>query len=72
MTRFSLRPEIHVPWTGLAAFAVLVYVVRSWLRGWVFVPDAGDLIVFGAFAAILVVREIARHLADDGEEPQDR
>lgn len=71
MSPLRLRPEIHVPWHVLAAFAAAVYVLRSALRGWDFRPSILDLVVFGGFAAILVARSLlaARIRSDEEERP---
>lgn len=59
MTSARLRPSgLRLPWQTLAAVAVAAYVVESALRGWNFMPDVLDMIVFGAFAAILIARPL--------------
>lgn len=58
MSPLRLRPEVSVPWPALAVFAAVLYVVRSALRGWDFRPTAIDLLIWGGFAAILVVRAL--------------
>lgn len=71
MSPLRLRPDIHVPWQVLAAFAAAVYVLRSALRGWDFRPSVVDLLVFGSLAAILVARSLlaARIRSDDDPTP---
>jgi hypothetical protein len=62
------RPELKAPWWALIGFAVLVYVVRSALRGWDLTPDATDVIVFGGLLVIVAMRPvIARLMRDDDD-----
>jgi hypothetical protein len=74
MSSARLRPSgLRLPWQALAAIAVGAYVLESALRGWDFVPDVLDLIVFGAFALILIARPLlARSLRDDDDEEHHR
>ena len=74
MSSARLRPAgLRLPWQALVAIAVSAYVLESALRGWDFVPDVLDLIVFGAFAVILIARPLlARSLRDEDDEDQDR
>lgn len=62
------RPELKVPWWALIGFAVLVYVVRSALRGWDFTPDATDVIVFGGLLVIVAMRPVIAHLMRDDDD----
>jgi hypothetical protein len=75
MSPLRFRPEIRVPWQAILAFVVLAYVVRSALRGWDFVPDVLDLVVFGGLALVLIARPlVARMPAEENghEEPPRR
>lgn len=65
-----LRPEIRAPWWALAGFAAALYVLHSALRGWDFRPDAADLLVFGLFAALLLLRPLLVRLMKD-DDPED-
>lgn len=72
MSPLHLRPEgLRLPWQALAAFALIVYAVRAALRGWDFVPDVLDLLVFGALAAILLARPLVARLLSDDEPDRD-
>ncbi len=68
MSPLRFRPEIRVPWQAILAFAVLVYVLRSALRAWDFVPDALDMVVFGGLALILIVRPLVSRMSADEDE----
>lgn len=74
MSSARLRPAgLRLPWQTLAAIAVGAYVLESALRGWNFAPDVLDLIVFGAFALILIARPLlARSLHDEDDQEDDR
>ena len=71
MSPVRLRPDLHLPWQVLAAFAAALYVLRSALRGWDFRLSVLDLIVFGGLAAILTTRSLlaARIRADERKPP---
>ncbi len=56
MAPLRFRPTLHVEWPYLVAFAALVYLVRSALRGWDLRPDPLDWLVFGGLAAIIILR----------------
>jgi hypothetical protein len=68
-----LRPSgLRLSWPVLLAIAVVAYVVEAGLRGWDFTPDMLDVIVFGAFAAILIARPLLdRALKDEDAEEDD-
>jgi len=69
MMTVRFRPDIRIPWPALAGFAVAIYVLRSALRGWDFVPDLTDAIVFGGLAAILAARPfVARWMRGDTDQ----
>lgn len=69
MSPVRFRPELRLPWQTIAGFAVVVYILRSALRGWDFTPTLLDAMVFGGLAAILLLRPlIARSLKDDDED----
>lgn len=71
MSPLHLRPELRLPWQVIAAFAAVVYVLRSAMRGWNFRPDLSDVIVFGGLALILVARPLAaRLLKSDEDDPK--
>jgi len=69
----SLRPAgLRLSWPVLLTVAVVSYVVESGLRGWNFTPDVLDVIVFGAFAAILIARPLLdRALKEEDAEEDD-
>ena len=71
MAPARFRPEIRVPWPALAVFAVVVYVTRSGLRGWDFVPDSTDLLVFGLFAVLLLLRPLVAGMSEDADGEDD-
>jgi len=69
MSPVRFRPDLKLPWQAIALFAAAVYVVRSAVRGWDFVPELLDVLVFGALAVILIIRPLlARSLEDDDED----
>jgi hypothetical protein len=68
-----LRPSgLRLSWPVLLSVAVVAYVVESGLRGWDFTPDVLDVIVFGAFAAIIIARPLLdRALKEEDAEEED-
>ena len=72
MSALHLRPEIHIPWQAIAAFAAAAYVVRSAVRGWDFRPDLLDVFVFGALALIIVARVLVVRFMRDEDEDRPR
>lgn len=71
MSPLRFRPEIRVPWQAILVFAVFAYVVRSALRGWDFVPDPLDVVVFGGLALILAVRPLVTRMSADEDDVED-
>jgi hypothetical protein len=76
VSALRFRPEVmRVPWQAIAGFAVVLYGVRSALRGWDFLPNVLDYVVFGGLALLLIARPlVVRWLSEDGgedEAPQD-
>jgi hypothetical protein len=78
MTPIRLHPDgLRLPWQALAGFAVAVYVLRSGLRGWDFVPNLADIVVFGGLAVLLSARGLlASHREADtdvsaAEDPEE-
>jgi hypothetical protein len=69
MTAIRLRPEgLRVPWQGICGFALVLYSLRSALRGWDFRPDLLDAIVFGGLLIVLVARPLLDRWLDGGED----
>lgn len=65
----SFRRDLKLPWWALIGFAVVVYAVRSALRGWDFTPDVTDLFVFGGLIVLVGLRPlIARWMRDAEDE----
>jgi len=68
VTPVRLRPDLRLPWQALALFAAALYVLESAMRGWDFRPTLLDVLVFGALAAILLLRPVlARMMKDDDQ-----
>lgn len=68
MSPVRFRPDVKLPWQAIALFAAAAYVVRSAVRGWDFMPELLDVLVFGALAVILIVRPLLARSFKDREE----
>jgi hypothetical protein len=62
---------MRLPWQAIALFAALLYIIECALRGWDLRPTLLDLIVFGALAAILVLRPLVTRMMEDDDTRDD-